>query len=349
MTKSKWNIGYLAIWWVSFFLPSCKESDADTSLYRFEAPAHFPDATYTFDNNPVTKAGFELGKKLFFDPILSADKSVSCNNCHQQARAFADLPLHATSIGIDNLPGTRNAPPIMNVAFMPEFFWDGGVTHVDFVPINAIESDVEMGNELATVVASLNADEAYVQLFKDAFDIEAITSPYMLYALSQFLNMMISADSPYDQYILGTGETLSTMELEGLAVFEQKCGYCHSGELFTDFSYRNNGLDSAFTDLGRGAITESATDNGKFRVPSLRNAAITGPYMHNAQFSSLEEVLDHYDSGMVYSSTLDPSFLDGDVVVGIPLTEDEKTNIIAFIHTLTDETFTSNPLFQNND
>ena len=333
----------------AFSLWSCQESvgPEDTDLV-FERPPHFPDPTYTFENNPITQEGFDLGKKLFFDPLLSRDNSVSCNSCHQQGRAFADSPLHPTSIGIENKFGIRNAPALSNLAFMNEFFWDGGVTHLDFVPINAIESDIEMGETLENVVAKLNDHKEYPQLFKEAFGIDEITSPYMLHALSQFTVMMVSASSPYDHYVLGEG-TLSEEELIGMALFEAKCGSCHSGELFSDFSYRNNGLSTSFGDKGRALISESNSDEGKFRVPSLRNAALTAPYMHNARFETLKEVLDHYADGMADSPTLDPLFKEGKQVVGIPLTNTEKQQIISFIKTLTDEAFISDPKFMNHD
>ncbi|MDN5213147.1 cytochrome c peroxidase [Fulvivirgaceae bacterium BMA12] len=341
---------YLVYGWVLFLFWSCSDDDAASpkDIYAFEKPAHFPDATYTFENNPITKEGFELGKKLFFDPILSRDKSVSCNNCHQQSRAFADSPLHPTSIGVDNRVGIRNAPPLANLAFMQEFFWDGGVTHLDFVPINAIESDVEMDETLVNVVKKLNEHDEYPLLFEKAFGVKEITSPFMLHAISQFTAMMVSAGSRYDKYVL-EGTALSNEEMAGMKLFEKKCATCHSGELFSDFSYRNNGLNDSFGDLGRGRITEDEADHGKFRVPSLRNAELTAPYMHNARFLTLEEVLDHYDGGMVDSPTLDPLFKDGDQVVGISLTTEEKTSIIAFIKTLTDRDFIAEPKFRNND
>lgn len=330
---------------------SCGVDDTkvEQSQYTFQKPTNFPEPTYTFDNNPVTKEGFELGRKLFFDPILSKDNSVSCNNCHQQSRAFADFPLHPVSRGIDDKSGIRNAPSLTNMAFFPEFFWDGGVTHLDFVPINAIESAFEMGETLAHVVEKLNNHNSYPTLFKKAFGTKEITSPFMLHALSQFTSMMISANSPYDKYVRGETVSLTTEQLEGMTIFERKCGECHSGELFTDFSYRNNGISSKFIDLGRGRISENESDYGKFRVPSLRNATITAPYMHNAKFQTLEEVLDHYDQGMIDSPTLDPIFKRNTGVVGISLTADEKRKIIAFIGTLTDKEFTSNPKFKNHD
>ncbi|MEM9340586.1 MAG: cytochrome-c peroxidase, partial [Bacteroidota bacterium] len=249
-------------WSILFISCSAKDDAVAEDPYAFRKPENFPDPTYTFENNPITKEGFELGRKLFFDPILSRDNTVSCNNCHQQVRAFADTPAHPRSIGIANRMGIRNAPALANMAFFPEFFWDGGVTHLDFVPINAIESPVEMDDQLANVIEKLNAHSEYPERFRQAFGIEEITSPFMLFALSQFTNRMVSANSPYDQYIRGEGVTPSDLELEGQAIFEEKCATCHAGTLFTDFSYRNNGLNGTFTDLGRGGITELEADHG---------------------------------------------------------------------------------------
>ncbi len=311
--------------------------------YRFVAPAHFPEPTYTFNNNPVTEKGFKLGKKLFFDPILSADNTISCGSCHVQAVAFSD-PQHALSVGIDQRMGTRNAPQIANLAFLSEFFWDGGVTHLDFVPLNAIENEVEMDEEIARVIEKLNAHPAYPGLFREAFGIEPINTALMLHALSQFMVMMVSADSKYDQY-LGQKTTLSAEELQGLSLFETHCATCHAGALFTDQQYRNNGLDSVFPDLGRALISSLPDDEGKFRVPSLRNVAVTAPYMHNARFETLEAVLDHYDSGVVHSHSLDP-LLQQNGRLGIAVQPDEKGAIIAFLKTLTDRTFLSDSLFR---
>ncbi|MTI22769.1 cytochrome-c peroxidase [Fulvivirga sp. RKSG066] len=337
----------LPIWWVCCLLllmVACEEADeeAKSNNYKFVKPRHFPAPTYNFDKNPITKEGFELGKKLFFDPLLSKDNSVSCNSCHIQSTAFADAQQHPLSIGVDNRVGLRNAPPLTNLAFMPEFFWDGGVTHLDFVPINAIESPFEMDEKLASVVEKLNANDEYRQLFQMAFSVDEITSPLMLKALSQFMLLMVSANTPYDDYILGDVEALSKEEVEGLSLFRQKCGDCHSGELFTDFTYRNNGLNTDFKDQGRALITESENDVGKFRVPGLRNIARTAPYMHNAMFTSLEQVLDHYDNSIQHSPTLDPT-----LEKGISLTENEKSKIITFLNTLTDHDFRSDRRFMN--
>ncbi len=320
---------------------------ADQS-YTFVKPAHFPEPTYTFDNNPVTREGFLLGKKLFFDPSLSRDKSVSCNNCHIQSTAFSDGPQHPLSIGVDNRIGKRNAPSLANLAFMREFFWDGGVTHLDFTATNAIENELEMDESLANVLKKLNEDEEYPALFREAFGIDTITSPYLLYAFSQFMVMMVSDDSRYDRHLLNKGEVLTADELNGMRLFEEKCSSCHEGILFTDLRFRNNGISSTFNDTGRAGITEYSGDEGKFRVPSLRNVARTAPYMHNARFQTLEQVLAHYAGGVVASPTLDPSLKNGNQL-GIPMSEKEQSQIIAFLETLTDQSFIRDPRFMNSN
>jgi len=252
--------------------------------------------------------------------------------------------VHPLSVGVDNRLGMRNAPSLVNMAFVPEFFWDGGVTHLDFVAINAIESPFEMDETVENVVEKLNQKNLYKDLYYEAFETPEITLPYTLQALAQFVNLMISSNSRYDKFARNEGGVLTSQELEGLELFNAKCFSCHSGDLFTDFSYRNNGLDSSFADKGRYEITALNSDIGKFRVPSLRNVELTSPYMHNARFSTLEEVLDHYESGMKYYETLDTSFINPDGL-GIVFKDGEKTSIISFLQTLTDREFLSDTLF----
>ncbi|MEZ5007084.1 MAG: cytochrome c peroxidase [Chitinophagales bacterium] len=333
--------------WLAFVLFSFLACEQDAvsinKAYTFTSPPHFPPSSYTFENNPITEKGFKLGRKLFFDPILSVDQSVSCGNCHLQQVAFADSPNHPFSVGVEDRTGTRNAPSLANLAFFKEFFWDGGVTHLDFVPINAIEAHFEMDETLVNVVAKLNQSNDYRALFQEAFDIDTITSPFLLHALSQFTLMMISDQSKFDLY-LNNKATLSNEEMKGYEIFNQKCSSCHSGVLQTDFSYRNNGIDSVFTDIGRAIITENSSDEGKFRVPSLRNITRTAPYMHNAKFNTLEEVLQHYATNIHASPTLDP-LLQNNNTVGIALTQTEQRQIITFLATLTDYEFISDDRF----
>ena len=257
----------------------------------------------------------------------------------QLLQIHSSIPL---SRGVDDRKGIRNAPSLANMAFIPEFFWDGGVTHLDFVPLNAIESAFEMDESIENVMVKLNRSETYQTLFKNAFDIDEITTPYLLHALSQFMVMMISDNSKYDDY-LRSEEALSSDELAGMELFTAKCESCHAGVLQSDFSYRNNGLDIYPLDSGRTRITENANDWAKFRVPSLRNVELTAPYMHDGRFKTLDEVLEHYNSGIQTVKTLDPSLENG-----IVLTTDERAKIIFFLKTLTDREFTSDPKFFNN-
>lgn len=330
----------LPVWGLLLFVFGCQDSEMRIDdTYVFHQPAHFPETTYTLENNPVTEKGFLLGKKLFNDPILSRDGSVACSNCHQQGTAFADSQQHPLSKGVEDREGIRNAPSLTNLAFLPEFFWDGGVTHLDFVPLNAIEAEFEMDETIENVIVKLNKSETYRALFKGAFDMDEVTSPYMLHALSQFMVMMISDNSRYDQYLQGE-EVLSSEELAGMELFESKCESCHAGVLQSDFSYRNNGLDAMPLDSGRNRITENSQDWGKFRVPSLRNVELTSPYMHDGRFETLEEVLEHYNSGIQSYETLDPSLKSG-----ISISDDERAKIISFLKTLTDRDFTRDPKF----
>ncbi len=338
-------LNYIAYFFftVSLSIAACNSDDSLTpavDTYAFVQPAHFPSPTYDLANEPITKAGFELGKKLFGELRLSRTNDVACENCHAQTTAFAD-PQHALSIGVENRIGTRNAPHLANMAFIKEFLWDGGISHLDFVPTNAITAFHEMDLKLEEAVARLNSFPEYQPLFEEAFGADTVTSAFMLKAFSQYTLRLVSANSKYDKYILGLeGGNFSEAELRGLDAFRQNCSSCHAGELFTDQSYRNNGLDSTFRDLGRAAITEIPEDEGKFRVPSLRNVERTAPYMHDGRFNSVDEVLMHYRSGVTASANLDPILSNG-----ITLTEEEVEDLKAFLLTLTDWDFLREKLF----
>ncbi|UOQ55513.1 cytochrome-c peroxidase [Hymenobacter cellulosivorans] len=302
-------------------------------------PANFPAPVYGLDQNPPTKAGFELGRTLFYDPRLSRDGTISCGSCHQQFVAFAHAG-HTLSHGIDGLLGTRNAPALQNLRWQRTFLWDGGSNHLETMPVAPLTDAHEMDETMENVVRKLNADASYPQRFAVVFGSKPIDSYQLLRALAQFTASLTSANSRYDHYVRHeSGGTLTPVELRGLAVLTQKCTPCHSTDLFTDNSYRNNGLDRTFAaDSGRARITQLATDRGKFKVPSLRNVFRTAPYMHDGRFQTLEQVLDHYDHGVQPSPTLD-SQLQTDGTIGIPLSAQEKTDLLAFLQTLTDEQF----------
>ncbi|UOQ74768.1 cytochrome-c peroxidase [Hymenobacter cellulosilyticus] len=302
-------------------------------------PANFPAPVYDLNQNPPTKQGFELGRTLFYDPRLSRDGTISCGSCHQQFAAFSHAG-HGLSHGIDELLGTRNAPALQNLRWQRNFLWDGGSNHLETMPIAPLTDAVEMDETLENVVRKLNADASYAQRFAVVFNTKPIDSYQLLKALAQFTAALTSANSRYDHYARHeSGGTMSAGELRGLRLLTQKCTPCHGTELFTDNSYRNNGLDRAFAaDSGRARITQLPADRGKFKVPSLRNVARTAPYMHDGRFQTLEQVLDHYDHGVQPSATIDPQLQTG-TTLGIPLSSQEKTDLLAFLQTLTDEQF----------
>jgi cytochrome c peroxidase len=317
----------------------CKKEQG-LKLLDVPQPVHFPKAVYNLTNNPVTEQGFAVGKKLFYDPLLSRDSSIACADCHISYSAFTH-PDHATSHGIDNLFGKRNTNAIQNMLWTNQFFWDGGVPNLDLVPLNAIQSPVEMDNTPMEVVRRLNLNSEYKAMFAQAFpESDTINSSMMLQALSQFMVMLVSADSRYDRLVLGKGGADFTAdELAGKQVFEQKCATCHSGALFTDQSFRNNGILTDFMhDGGRFEVSSLPADLGKFRVPSLRNIALTAPYMHDGKYATLESVVKHYAQDVQDNQALDPE-LKKNGVLGIPLSQSEQQQIVVFLRTLSDETF----------
>lgn len=303
--------------------------EPQATTMKLEVPSHFPDPVYDFSENPITQEGFELGRKLFYDERLSRGQQVSCGSCHAQVHAFADhgVPL---SLGVDGKQGMRNAPGIYNLAWTSEFMWDGGITHIELMPIAPLTDTAEMDMPLQDLLVYLSENTEYPDDFSRVFGTPEITSKRLLQALTQFQGSIVSDNSRYDDFLRGE-YTMNESQERGMAVFEAKCASCHSGVLQTDFTYRNNGLDSEFDDYGRGRITLRPEDYGKFRVPSLRNVALTNPYMHDGRFMTLEQVLDHYSEGITNSPTLDPS-LQG----GIPLSEDEKSDLLEFLYTLSD-------------
>lgn len=321
---------------------SCQEDTAIEKQYSYlelNLPENFPLPVYNIENNRPTQEGFDLGKKLFYDGRLSSTGVISCGFCHIQEFSFTHHT-HIVSHGVNGALGNRNAQGLQNMIFMKEFHWDGSVPHLDAQPIVPITTEVEMNESISNVLEKLKADPAYVQGFEKAFDNGAIDTENMLKALSQFMMMMVSADTKYDRVMRNESSTFTVEEQQGKALFESKCASCHAGVLLTDQSYRNNGLpiDPQYNDIGRKRVTGQNSDKYKFKVPSLRNIAITFPYMHDGRFATLKDVLDHYDNGIVNTENLDPQFIKEDLV-GLPLTEEEKNLIIAFLNTLTDDNF----------
>ena len=317
-----------------------------TTPVTLRQPANFPVMSYDLSRNPLTVEGIVLGKALFYDAQLSRDSTTSCGFCHQQFAGFAHSD-HALSHNFANKIGTRNVPGLQNLAWDREFFWDGGVTSLDELPISPIQNPVEMDLKLPDALSRVQRSPKYPAMFKAAFGSDTVTTVRFLKAISQFLLTLVSADSKYDKYVRKeTGGELSTDERAGLSLFQQKCAGCHATDLFTDRSYRNNGLamSEGLNDQGRYTITLAGADRLKFKVPSLRNVDKTSPYMHDGRFASLEQTVEHYRTGIADGPTLDP-LLKANGQLGISLTDTEKNQIIVFLRTLTDNTFMTNRAF----
>jgi cytochrome c peroxidase len=337
MHKRFWffSIGFLA-------LLSCTKEVIDAVAF-FRQPANFPAPVYKLENNTVTKEGFELGRKLFYEPRLSRDNTVSCGSCHIQAAAFTHHG-HDISHGIYDRLGNRNSPAIMNLAWNTSFMWDGGIFDLDLQPIAPITNHEEMDETVENVITKLKAHADYPGLFKKAFGTEDITTARMMKALSQFMLMCISSNSKYDKVMRREGAVFTTDEQQGYELFVQKCGTCHKEPLFTDNSFRNNGIEIGLNnDKGRYAVTLNQADQYKFKVPSLRNVELTAPYMHDGRFYTLDAVIDHYRSNVQTTPNLDPLLNNG--ALGIAITDSEKIKLIAFLKTLTDREFINNKQF----
>ena len=313
-------------------------------VIAFTVPKGWPQPHYNFENNTLTSAGFVLGRKIFYDPRLSKDNSVSCGTCHQSYAAFANFD-HALSHGVNDQLGTRNSPTLFNLNWHNGFFWDGGANHIENQPIGPIQNPLEMSETIANVVAKMDTSVVYKRLFKDAFGSDTINSQRIFKALAQFMGSMISCNSKYDHYVRKeSGGDLTTSELSGLQVFRAKCATCHQEPLFSDYSYRNNGIaPTNVNDIGRGRITTDSSDYYKFKVPSLRNLKYSGPYMHDGRYTTIDEVLNHYaNSADMYNyPTLDPL-----VKNGISLSAQEKTDLKSFLNTLNDTAFIHDIRFQ---
>lgn len=328
-------------------LPACKK-DAEITDYPgtptdwnigFSVPQGWPAPYYAFKDNQLTKAGFILGRKLFYDPRLSRDSSTSCGSCHQSFAAFAQSG-HIISHGVDGLLGKRNSPALFNLAWNTSFMWDGGINHIEVQPAGPITNPIEMDEKIDHVVAKLKADAAYRKLFTDAFGTEEITSQKMFKAMAQFMGAMVSANAKYDKVQRGAA-SFTPEESAGQAVFQSKCATCHPAPLFTDFSFRNIGLrPSSANDSGRAHITAAADDLYKFKVPSLRNLSYTPPYLHDGRFNSLDEVFDQMETGIYKTSTLDPLLQNG-----IKLSTEERSNLKAFLRTLNDDSYVNDHRF----
>ncbi|MEO6682233.1 MAG: cytochrome-c peroxidase [Ginsengibacter sp.] len=314
--------------------------ERNTTSISLQVPEGWPEPLDIFKNNPLTEQGFQLGRKLFYDGRLSKDGNISCASCHQQFAAFATFD-HDFSHGFNDQFTTRNSPALHNLAWVPLFHWDGGINHIEVQALSPLTAPNEMAEDVDSVLHKLRHDDLYKKMFKNAFGTDSIDSQKMLKALAQFIGTLVSADSKYDQ-VMRKEEAFNPSEQHGYEVFQAKCASCHVEPLFTDYSFRNNGLviNPYLNDFGRMKITGESEDSLKFRVPSLRNVGVTQPFMHDGRFYSLGQVIEHYRNGIQQSNTLDPLLKNG-----IEFTPKEKYDLILFLGTLTDSSFLKNPRF----
>ncbi len=327
---------------IVLLLSSCSNDDSELVSYNnpevsLNIPSDFPELNSSFYTNIPTEFGVELGEKLFTDVRLSTDNTISCSSCHIQESAFADH--NPKGIGIEGRIGLRNAPPVQNMAFMQVYNWDGNKLQLEDQPLVPIITHEEMDSSILEVIGKIENDESYIELFKNAFNGEGITADGIYKSIAQYEYTLISTNSKYDKVKRNEGETFTESEAQGFVVFQEKCISCHSTELFTDQTYRNIGfpINPDTEEAGRARITGSTEDYMSFRVPSLRNIEYTAPYGSFGQFATLEGVLNYLDNGVLEADNLDPILKDNDN--RIPLTAQEKIDLIAFMKTLSDSEF----------
>jgi len=332
------------------------------SLFIFFHSCIGDDIVFIPSDNAWTVDGVELGQHLFFDPILSADSTLSCASCHLPSLSFADG--QATSAGIDGIFGTRSAMSLANIGYVEKgLFWDGRVNTLEEQALLPVEDPIELHDTWENVEQKLKNHPEYPKMFRAAFginDTQEITKDLAAKALAQFERSLVSSNSKFDKVKLREEGLFSDSEERGFRMFfdhqqnqglglpDAECGHCHNLPLMTSDDFFNNALDSVkwltdFEDWGMGLVTQDTFDNGKFRAPSLRNIALTGPYMHDGRFETLEEVVDFYNESPNHNngSNVDVN------IRPLGLTASQKQDVINFLHTLTDTTFTNNPAFQN--
>lgn len=334
--------------------------DSDSDYLPTPSPLQIPQvfkdnilAPIIPQDNAQTIEGIALGKKLFFDPILSANNTLACVTCHSQQHAFTNPDRF--SAGINGTLGNRNAMPLFNLAwnYDEKFFWDGSVFSLEQQAFLPITNPIEMNTTWADVEKKLQQHLEYPDLFKKAFGTSVIDSIQVTKAIAQFERTLISANSKFDRHLLGI-ENLTPQEINGFNIFMDEakgdCFHCHgnaNNPLWTDNLFHNNGLDTMITDLGLGAITGDPADNGKFKSPSLRNLAYTAPYMHDGRFTTLEAVINHYSDGLKPSTTIDPLMKKVNQG-GVKLSTQDKLDLKLFLLTLSDETLIHSMSLKND-
>jgi cytochrome c peroxidase len=315
-------------------------SSDSSEKYEFVVPDGWPAPVYDFTGNTVNYNTFQLGRHLFYDPILSEDTSVSCGSCHQQIFAFSHGPGHATSHGVHDQFGKRNSPAIFNINWHPKIMWDGSVSNLENQPLGPIQNPIEMNLPINVALNRVAASSKYKQLFKAAYGDTVVTSQRFLKAFAQFMGLMVSYNSKYDKVKAGS-ESFTAAENSGYTVYKNKCASCHAEPLFSTYGFRNNGLPvNGYQDSGRYKITLDPQDMFCFKIPSLRNLGFSAPYMHDGRFSTLTQVLNHYTSGISSTPNLDPQLAGG-----ISLSTQERNDLLSFLATLDDHKFISDPRF----
>jgi len=301
----------------------------NSSSINLNYPKYFPITEYDFSNNKLDENKIELGKMLFYDPILSKNNQVSCASCHSSYNAFAHTD-HKLSHGINDQIGTRNAPALFNLAWQKEFMWDGAINHLDMQALAPINSASEMGETTKGLIKKIQESNYYPKLFYNAFQDSIIKTEYLLKSLSQFQLTLISTNSKYDSVMDGVAK-FTKKEKSGYELFKNNCNSCHTEPLFTNYEYKNNGIkkDSLLRDFGRFNITQNIDDKYLFKVPSLRNLQYSYPYMHDGSINRLQSVIKHYSN-----IEIDNKF--------IKLNNKEKVDLVTFLLTLNDKDFTLN-------
>ena len=314
-------------------LVSFQLTDSKTLQY----PNYFPSTVYNFEGNPLSNSKIELGRALFYDPILSADSSISCASCHSPYNAFSHTD-HELSHGINDEIGNRNAPALFNLAWQKSFMWDGAVNHLDVQALAPISHPKEMGESITQVVIKLQHSKLYPKLFKQAYGDTSISGEKLLKAISQFQLTLTSTESKYDEVKKGTSK-FTKQERSGYTLFKNNCNSCHKEPLFSTYEFAYNGLelDPSLKDYGRWGITKEKKDSLQFKIPSLRNLSYSYPYMHDGRFRKLNEILNHY-TGDINETPL----ISNELTKPIVLTPNEKNDLIAFLLTLNDSTFIYN-------
>ena len=321
-------------------------------LIQLNEPERFVKMVESEDN-PITKAGVDLGRHLFYDPILSRDSTRSCASCHIQAYGFSDTI--AFSLGIENRAGQRNAIALANLGYhYTQFFWDGRVKSLEEQALIPVEDSLELGNDWEEVERRIQAHATYPVKFRQAFGVVGVheIDRYLVAkALAQFERTFISADNKFDRALAGRAELSPEEERGRLIFFDEsemlpsgECEHCHVGPLLTTLTFFNNGLDNTdltLTDIGLERVSANIFDRGKFKTPSLRNIALTAPYMHDGRFATLEEVIEQYNRGGHYSKNESPN------IRPLGLNEQDKADLIAFLNTLTDSSYLNRPELSN--